>query len=78
VCHLWGRREYIQDFVRKYEGKKPLGRSSGRSKYNIKRNLNRMGRRALDFGWMKIVQMLQSGAHGWEPSVSIKSREFLC
>ena len=54
MWHVWGRRECIQDFVRKYERKKPLVRSSGRWKLSIKCIVNRMGRHALDFSWLKV------------------------
>jgi hypothetical protein len=43
------RAEYIQGFLGKPKGKRPLGRPRRRWEYNIKMNLQEVGLKAMDW-----------------------------
>jgi hypothetical protein len=68
MWHAWKRREipvYTWSFVRKYEYKRPLGRSRQIWKYNIKMD-------PIDFIWLRIGTGEELCEHGNAPSGCVK------
>jgi hypothetical protein len=51
---VWARAEYIQGFLGKPKGKRPLGRPKRRREYNIKMDLQEVGWKGMD--WIGVAQ----------------------